>query len=373
MKRLILVILTLALISGLMIGCSSPASPTTSAPGTTNPISSAPATTPVAEGKTWNLKYSHEQATTAPYHIHGHEPFAKAIEEATGGRVKVTIYDSQTLMKSNQLWEGVKAGTTDMGWLFTGLYPGQFSIAEASTLPFMFPSAAVGGKVTWEIYNKFPEIQEKFKDVKVLATWTTDPYFIVSRSKFYKTVDDFTGQKIRVPGGPPTDFIKAMGASPLSMGMPDTYLNLQKGVFDAMPVPSEAYTGFKLYEVAPYITYASTVAMYHAIIMNKTVWDSFPPDIQEAIMSVSGEKASVQFSGGVFDRALQEQGQLIAAGGGKVQEYTLPDDEKQRWIEKAGKPVWDAWVQARTAEGFTSAQQILDETIALSQKYAAGQ
>ena len=360
MKRLFLVILTLVLISTTIMGCSSSNNSATTSPGTT-----------AAEGKTWDLKYTFEQALTAPYSYDGHIPFAEAIEEATNGRVKVTLYDSSSLMKSNQAWEGVKAGTADMGWLFTGLYPGQFAAAEASTLPFMFPNAEVGGRVTWEIFNKYPEIQEKFKDVKVLTTWTSEPYFIVSRSKFYKTVEDFKGQKIRATGGPPTDFVKAMGASPMSVAMPDCYLNLQKGVFDAMLVPAEAYTGWKLYEVAPYATYVPTVAMYFAAILNLNTWNSFPKEIQDQIMSVAGEKAAIQYSGGVFDKAHEEQNELIRQAGGTIYEYTVPEEELQRWIEIAGKPVWDAWVKAQQEAGLTNAQQILDDTIALSEKYAA--
>jgi len=384
-----MVILAIVLVIGLILtGCSTTASPTAKAPTTAAPATSAapttaapgtsaapatsaaPTTSAAPAAKVYNLKYSHEQAVTAYYSVYGHIPYAQAIEKATNGAVKITIYDSSTLSTSQQLWSNIKAGTVDMGWLFTGYYPGQFSYAEASTLPFMFPNAAVGGKVTWQIYNKYPEIQAQFKDVKVLATWTTEPYFIVSRSKFYKTVADFTNAKIRIPGGPPTDFIKAMGASPLSMGMPDVYMNLKNGVFDAAPVPAEAYLGFKIYEVAPYVTYVPTVAMYHAIIMNLNVWNSFPKTVQDQIMSVSGETASVQFSGGVFDRARADMKDVITKAGTTLQEYTVPASEQQKWIDLAAKPVWASWVKDQQSKGLTNAQAILDDTLALSKQYS---
>jgi TRAP-type C4-dicarboxylate transport system substrate-binding protein len=342
----------------LLIGCSS--ATTTKAPTTT-------ATVPA---KVINLKYSHEQALTSYYSMYGHVPYAQAIEKATNGAVKVTIYDSQTLVKSQQLFEGVKAGTADMGWLFTGYYPNQFSYVEGSTLPFVFPNAAIGGKVTWQIYNKYPEVQAQFKDVKVLGIWTTEPYFIVSHTKFYKTVADFANQKIRIPGGPPTDFIKALGASPLSMGMPDCYMNLKNGVFDAMPIPAEAYMGFKIYEVAPYVTYVPTVAMVHAIIINNDTWNSIPKNVQDQIMSVSGETLSVQMSGGVFDKARADMKDTITKAGTTLQEYTVPAVEQQKWIDLAAKPVWASWVTAQKAKGLTNAQAILDDTIALSKQYS---
>ncbi|MBN1189804.1 MAG: TRAP transporter substrate-binding protein [Dehalococcoidales bacterium] len=324
-------------------------------------------------GKTWNLKYAIEQTPTSYYYLYGHVPYTRSVEEATGGRVKITIYDSQTLMKSNQNWEGVDAGIADMAWLFTGLYPGQFSIAEVSTLPYIFPDAATGAKVSWQMFCSYPEIQARFKDVKVLAVWTTEPYFIVSRSKFYKTLDDFQGEKMRAGGGPPTDFVKAMGASPMLLSMPDCYLNLQRGVFDAMPIPAEAYVSFSLYEVAPYVTYVSTVAMYQALIMNLDTWNSFPTEVQEQIMSVSGETASVMMSRDVFDRAKREMKDRLEKAGGSIREYTVPSDEVQRWIEKGGKPVWDEWVRTQEAAGLTRARQILDDTMALTRQYSPGE
>jgi TRAP-type C4-dicarboxylate transport system substrate-binding protein len=374
MKKLLLVSLALCLvIVMLVVGCGNNAATTSSAPATssTAATSAAPTTSTAAAGKTWELKYSHEQAVTAYYNVYGHQPMKEAIEKATNGVVKVTLYDSQTLVKSQQLWEAVKAGTADMGWLFTGYFPNQFSFAEASTLPFVFPNAAVGGKVTWEIYNKYPEIQAQFKDVKVLAAWTTEPYFIVSRSKFYKSLDDFANMKIRAPGGPPTEFVKALGATPMMKGMPDCYMDLKNGVFDAMPIPAEAYTGFKIYEVAPYVTYAPTVAMFHALIMNLNTWNSFPKEVQDQIMSVAGEKGSVMYSGGVFDKARADMKDTITKAGSSIQEYTLTDAEKQAWIDKAAKPVWDAWVKAQSGKGLTNAQQILDDTLALSKKYGS--
>ncbi len=321
------------------------------------------------EEKTWNLKYATEQSPNSYYHIYGHIPYARAIEQATYGRVKLTIYNSQTLIKSTQVFEGVRDGIAEMGWLFTGLYPGQFSFAESGVLPFLFPNAEIGGKVTWQIFSKYPEIQAGFNGVKVLAAWSTEPYFIASRSKFYKTLDDFHGQKIRVPGGPPIDFIKALDASPMVLTMPDCYLNLQRGVFDALLTPAEAYFGFKLFEVAPYVTYIPTIAMCHSIIMNLNTWNSFPKEIQEQIMSVSGETASVMMSRDVFDKARLNMHQELVRAGAKIQEYSVPPNEAQKWIDKVGQPVWDHWVRSQQKAGLTSAQKILEDTLALARQY----
>jgi TRAP-type C4-dicarboxylate transport system substrate-binding protein len=331
----------------------------------------SPLTAPALAEKTWNLNYAHENTPTEYYTVYGHIPFAQSIEKATNSRVKIKLYGEQTLIQSNQVWEGVKSGKVDISWLFTGYFPGQFPFIEVSALPFLYPDAAVGGKVTWKLFTKYPQIQSQFKDVKVLATWTSEPYFIAGRSKFFKTMDDFQGQKIRAANGPPADFVKALGGSPVMIGMPDVCLNLQNGALDAALLPAEAYAGRKIYEAAPYATYASTTAMVGAIVMNSNLWNSVPKDIQDQIMSASGETASVLFSSDVFDKSRQDMKDTINIFGGKILEYTLPQDELQRWIDKAGKPVWNSWVQTQKAAGLNNAQQILDDALALSKQYSS--
>jgi TRAP-type transport system periplasmic protein len=377
MTKLAMVVLALVLICGMVFtGCSStPTTVTSTSTAIQTTVSTSTATTTATStattvAKTWNLKYAFEQVPTSYYYLYGHKPFADAIAKATNGTVKCTLYDSQSLMKTAETWDGIKSGRADMGWIFTGLYSGKFSYCEASTLPFMFPNAATGGKVTWEIFNKYPEIQSQWKDEKVLATWVAEPYFMVSRSKFYKTPSDFTNMKIRVPGGPPTDFIKAMGATPMTYPMPDCYMNLKNGVFDAMLIPAEAYLGFNIYQVAPYATFVPTVNVYHAISMNMDTWNSFPKDIQDQIMSVSGTVASVQFSGGVFDKARSDLDSEVAKAGYKINEYTLTAAEKKAWMDVSKDAVWNKWIEDQKAKGLTNAKQIVDDTWALSQKYS---
>ena len=51
--------------------------------------------------------------------------------------------------------------------------------------------------------------------------------------------------KIRVPGGPPTEQMKALGAVP-TRPMPENYQALDKGVIDGMGAVWEATQGFRL-------------------------------------------------------------------------------------------------------------------------------
>jgi len=265
--------------------------------------------------------------------------------------------------------EGIKSGIAEVAWLFTGYFPGQFEPFDAVTLPFIAPSGEVASRVIWALYNKFPELQAVTADFKVLTAWTSAPYYLLTTKKHVKTVDDIKGMKIRSTGGPPTDMTKLLGATPLMQPMDQVYLNMQKGVIDGAWVPSEANLGFRLYEQAKYYTWVPTVTVVFMLIMNKEVWNEMPPDIQQAIMSVSGEAQSVRYGGGCFDRSDVELRDTIKKGGYEMVEYTPTPEEMAKWTAVAGKPLWDDWVKKMEAKKIPG-QKLVDETLRLVKEYS---
>src|SRR3989304_5170641 len=144
--------------------------------------------------------------------VHAQQPWAKKVEEATKGKVKIEIYPSQTLVKGPDMWNAVKTGVTDMGWCFHGFWPDMTPLAEVITLPSLpFKNAEKGSEVFWKLYEKFPAIQREFKDVHVLFLWTSGPYQLITTKKQVKTMEDLKGMKIKVLGAPPMDQMKALG------------------------------------------------------------------------------------------------------------------------------------------------------------------
>ena len=296
--------------------------------------------------------------------VNATQPWVKKVEEACKGKVKIEIYPSQTLVKGPEIWNAVKTGMADIGWCFHGYWADMTPLSDVVTLPFLpIPNAEKGSEVLWKLYEKFPAIQNEYKDVQPLMLWTSSPYFLITTKKQVKTLEDIKGLKIRVVGGPPTEEMKALGAIPTNVAMPETYLSLERGVLDGMGVPWEAMHGFRLYEVVKYYTMAPLSVVYFSMSMNKAKFDSLPADVQEAIMSVSREEGAKFFGRNYFDSAEKGVQELIAKGNYSMNQYTLPSDELARWRKVAGEPIWEAWVKKMEAKGHPEARQILDATL----------
>jgi TRAP-type transport system periplasmic protein len=317
---------------------------------------------------TWHLTYSHTNFPGDDYTVYGHTPLARSIEKATGEKVRISLQGGESGVKSDQIWENVKSGKSDIGWLFTGLYPGRFSAIEVSTLPYLYSNTIVGSRVSWRLFEKYAAIREQFRDVKVLSIWITQPYFIAGRNRFYRVLSDFEGQKIRAALGPPSDFVKELGAIPCLVTRNEVNRAFQAGDIAAALLPAEAYLAFKTWEVAPFITQVATVATVNALVMNLAKWNSISADTQEMIMKASGESAAVHFAREVFEKSALDLQKVVASARGKIQEYRLPGNELKNWITKSGRPVWETWVNTQSQAGLAEAQVILEDARLMSER-----
>ena len=297
------------------------------------------------------------------------QPWVKKVEEATKGKVKIDVYYSQTLAKAPDIWNAVKTGVADMGWCFHGYWPDMTPLADVITLPGLpIKTAENGSEVLWKLYEKFPAIQNHFKDVHVLMLWTSHPYILITTKKQVKTMEDLKGLKIRVTGGPPTEQMKALGATPILMPMPDTYLAMDKGVIDGMGAPWEPILAHRLYEVVKYYTIVPLSAVYFSMPINKQRWNSLPKDVQDGMTSVSGLEGARFWGRNFFDRVEGAVDETVKKGGYTMAKYIVPPDEVERWRKVAGEPIWREWVKKMEGKGYPETQQILDTTLDLLKK-----
>ncbi len=240
-------------------------------------------------------------------------------------------------------------------------------VADVVSLPALpFTTAEKGSEVLWKLYEQFPEVQNDFRDVQVLLLYTSAPYNLITTKKPVATMADLKGLKIRMTGGPPTDMLAALGGVPMLIAMPDVYLSMQKGVIDGMGAPDEAIQAFRLYEVIEHHLAAVFPAVYFSLSMNKSKWNSLPKDVQDAIMSEGSLKGSKFWGKTWFDALTPVMMENIQKEGRKINFTKLTDEERAKWREIGGKPIWDKWVKDMEGKGVANAQKILDATLELS-------
>src|SRR5512136_38374 len=90
-----------------------------------------------AQCQTITLKYANlPPATTFP--CVQMERWAKEVEKRTNGKVKVQTFPGGTLLPAKNIFDGVIAGTADIGNFCMSSQPGRFSVSQAVDLPIGF-------------------------------------------------------------------------------------------------------------------------------------------------------------------------------------------------------------------------------------------
>jgi TRAP-type C4-dicarboxylate transport system substrate-binding protein len=359
MKKLFLILVAILLVGVLILaGCSG------STPAQTT--SATPASTPT---QVITLRYASTDSETSWTAEHCLKPWIEAVDKATGGRVKFEVYWNNTLSNAMDNWESLKSGISDASILTMPFWPGLAPLSDVISLPFLgITSSAQGSAVFWKLYEKFPSIREEFKDIHLLFVGVSDPNVLITAGKQVKTLEDMKGMKFRVTGGPPTEYLKAINASPMLVPMTDVYMNLQKGVIDGVLASWTSVQSMKFYEVAQYVTNVPVYSTYAARGMNLNVWNNLPSDIKDAINSVSGFDRSVTFGGAQFDDHVKVVRTELKDIGKDMGEYTPPANELARWRD-AARPMWDDWLKQMEAAGHPEAKDILDSALQLIDTY----
>ena len=315
------------------------------------------------------LRYADQNSANGWEAVHAAQPWLEQIRISTGEKVRINAYYSESLTKGANAWAATERDLADMAWMFHGYWADQTPLANVISLPLLpFSSAKQASGIFWQLYEKYPTLRDQFKDNHVLLTWASTPYFLVTAKKQIKTLADMKGLKIRVPAGPPVEIIKSLGAVPVSIGMPDTYLYLQKGVIDGTATAWESLLSFHQYELVKYYTYIPLFTVYFTQAINKRIWNNLSADIRQQINEVSGLQGSLFWGENMFDTAVQAGGEVGKNQGFGMMEYTMPTDELARWKD-AARPIWNDWVKKMTDAGHPEAQDILNTTLELIRIY----
>jgi TRAP-type C4-dicarboxylate transport system substrate-binding protein len=350
---LILVVLVCAL---LIAGCAPAPAP---AP--------TPAPKPVETPKPIELKWAIWNPNAGAMKL-GVEPWIAEIEKATNGRVKITPYFGESLLKLADAWQGCKSGIADISCAPAPSLPGITPLTEVISIPFLgIKGTVMGTSVLWQLYQKSPEMQKEYASFKVLAINTQVPNMVFAKKKQVKTLEDLQGMKIRTQAGPVADGVTFLGGTPVFMGIGDLYQALEKGVVDGYVTSWEGTATFKLHEQARYLTDLVITIAPMWFIMNLDSWNKLPKDVQGQMDSVIGLKGAERMAN-AWTKGDEDAIKAIQSSPNKLEVYKLPPDEQARWEKAAGQPLRDKWVADMKAKGLPG-QAVLDEAIRLVKEY----
>lgn len=291
------------------------------------------------------LKLHHFLGPKAPAHTKMLEPWAKTIQDDSSGRVKIEIYPAMSLGGAPpQLFRQVADGVVDIVWTVNGYTPGLFPRSEVFELPTIFTNDLAATNLAMRAMFE-EHLATDFADVQVLFMHVHAGQALHMASKLVRTPDDTKGLKLRVPGPTGNAVVEAMGATPVTMPVPDLPQALSTNAVDGALIPWEIIPPLQLFESTKYQIEGPDNNRFGTttfqVSMNKARWDALPDDLKEIFTKHSGEDWLREVA--KIWRASDDFGIKMAVEKGN--EHIVLTADEMNAFNTALAPVVDRWVE----------------------------
>ncbi len=295
-------------------------------------------------------------------------PWMDKVEKDSGGRIKFERYPAMQLGGTPfNLYDQAKDGVVDVVWTLVGNTPGRMPRTEVFELPFTMSHAEPTSRAMWEYVQT--NAADEFKDVQLIATHVHGPGVFHTKDKQIKAVADLKGLKMRGPTRLTTNLLKALGATPVGLPLPQIPDALSKGVIDGCVIPWEVVPAVKVQELAKFHSEfdPSLPALYtttFVLAMNKAKYDSLPAELKKVIDANSGADTSAWL--GKVQEGNDPKGRKTAED--RKNTITRLSQAEYESFRKASEQVDDDWVKEMNGKGFNG-KQLLESARTLIKKY----
>jgi TRAP-type C4-dicarboxylate transport system substrate-binding protein len=180
------------------------------------------------------------------------------------------------------------------------------------------------------------------------------------------------GLKLRFPTRLAGQALKAFGATPIGMPVPQVPESLAQKVIDGCVVPWEVVPAIKVHELLRNHTeIPGTPTFYVATFvfaMNRKSYDAMPADLRKIVDAHAGMEGA-KMAGTAWDTSGVPVREMVAKRGNNI--VTLPPAEVARW-RAAAKPVVETWLADAKAKGIDGEKLLADATALIAKYEKAG-
>ena len=247
--------------------------------------------------------------------------FAKAIEDASGGTLKIELYPGGTLGKGPvQQLTMVENAVADVAEVVVAYSPGRFPELSIFELPFLVKNNAEAGLAAWKLYDK--GLVSDFDDLMLVGVIMSGPYG-VSTNKPIRAVKDLARLRLRAAGPIQNAIVSRLGAVPVgNIPAPAIAANISRGVIDGtLMAPGNIYT-FRIADAAQHHNFDMKLGSVAVIFpMRRDTYKKLPAKARAAFDKYSGEWLTRELGEGLDRQQAAAEKKLGGAAGHTIHKW----------------------------------------------------
>ena len=294
----------------------------------------------------WDLPAAYPASN---FHTENLVAFANDVDQATGGKLKITVHANASLFKAPEIKRAVQGGQAQIGEILLVNFQNEWQIFGADGLPFLADSYDGAMKL---YQAQKPLLQKKLGEQGMLllyaVAWPPQGIYV---KKPIASAADLKGVKWRAYSPATARIAELVGAQPVTVQAAELSQAMATGVVESYM--SSGSTGYdtKTYEHIKYWYDTQAWLPKNAVIVNKRAFDALDKATQDALLKAAA--AAEQRGWAASQRVNTESLDKLKANGMNI---VAPSPQLKADLQKVGETMLKEWLEKAGAEG----QQLVD-------------
>ncbi|HEX5078174.1 MAG TPA: TRAP transporter substrate-binding protein DctP [Geminicoccaceae bacterium] len=287
------------------------------------------------------------------------EQLAKAVDEATDGQLKITVYPTESLFKGKDSLDAVSNDLTQMYRVSGAHVGGEERILELMDLPLFVPADYEFRAKLWDALTPmYRDLLMERYNVYLAGILQAEPRMIYTKEPI-ENLADLSGRKIRSSGPVETEFTGAIGMVPVGVAPSEIYTGLQQGLLDGNWVADAPHFYNKGFEVTKYIYDVGSAGAGFFVLVNGEALEALPAESRDALMTALPDYVAALREG---SRGGFANGRDWLIKEGMTVVPVSPEDRAT--MQAAAAKIVEAWQERLDPEShaiYVKAKEMIDE------------
>ena len=225
------------------------------------------------------------------FHTENIRQFADDVDKATKGKLKITVHDSGSLFKANEIKRAVQGGQADLGEIIISGFSNEDPMFGVDSIPFLATGYADAKKL-WQASKAATEARLAKQGLKILFNVPWPPQGIFS-AKPISSAADLKGAKWRAYNPNTSRIAQLVGAQAVTIQAAELTQALATGAVTTFMTSGATGYDSKVWEQVKYYYDVKAWLPKNLVIVSKKAFDRLDKDSQAAVLKAA-EAAEVR-------------------------------------------------------------------------------
>ncbi len=289
----------------------------------------------------WDLPSAYPASN---FHTENLVQFAKDVDAATGGKLKIQVHDNASLFKAPEIKRAVQGGQAQAGELLMVNFQNEWPVWGLDGIPFLATSYAESKKL---YQASKATVQKKLAEQGMVLLYAVawPPQGIFTK-KQVGSAADLKGIKWRAYSPATARIAELVGAQPVTVQQAELSQAMATGVVESYM--SSGSTGYdtKTYEHLKFFADTQAWLPKNAVIANKKAFDALDKATQDGLLKAAADAEARGWA--TSERKTNEYLDLLRKNGMTVY---APSAQLMTDMRKVGDTMLKEWLDKTGAEG----------------------